>query len=427
MLDIRLIRRNPELVRESLEKRGDFEKIKLLDELLLKDKEWRELLSETDKLRNYRNVLTRNIGKLKKEGKDVSDLLKEAEQISAQIEQMEKKVRECKDEVDFMLKRLPNLIHESVPVGTDESDNVVIRVWGSPPTFNFPIKDHLDLALNLGIIEVERAAKIAGSRFFYLKGDAVNLEIALIRFALDKLTKKGWQVIEPPFMMRYKPYEGVTDLVDFEEMLYKIEGEDLYLIATSEHPIAAMFMDEVLISSNLPLKYVGVSPCFRKEAGAHGKDTKGIFRTHQFNKVEQFIFCLPEESWSLFEELIRNAEEIYQDLELPYRIVNVCSGELGAVAAKKYDLEVWMPAQGRYREVVSCSNCTDYQARSLNIRYREGEGKPPKGYVHTLNATALATGRTIVAILENFQQADGTVVIPKVLRPYMNGKEIISG
>lgn len=427
MLDIRLIRRNPELVRESLEKRGDFEKIKLLDELLLKDKEWRELLSETDKLRNYRNVLTRKIGKLKKEGKDVSDLLKEAEQISAQIEQMEKKVRECKDEVDSMLKRLPNLIHESVPVGTDGSDNVVIRVWGSPPTFNFPIKDHLDLALNLGIIEVERAAKIAGSRFFYLKGDAVNLEIALIRFALDKLTRKGWQVIEPPFMMRYKPYEGVTDLADFEEMLYKIEGEDLYLIATSEHPIAAMFMDEVLISSDLPLKYVGVSPCFRKEAGAHGKDTKGIFRTHQFNKVEQFIFCLPEESWNLFEELIRNAEEIYQDLELPYRIVNVCSGELGAVAAKKYDLEVWMPAQGRYREVVSCSNCTDYQARSLNIRYREGEGKPPKGYVHTLNATALATGRTIVAILENFQQADGTVVIPKVLRPYMNGKEIISG
>ncbi|MEM1990602.1 MAG: serine--tRNA ligase, partial [Candidatus Bathyarchaeia archaeon] len=227
--------------------------------------------------------------------------------------------------------------------------------------------------------------------------------------------------IEPPFLMRRKAYEGVIALSDFEENLYKIEGEDLYLIATSEHPIAAMFMDEVLMAEDLPIRFAGVSTNFRKEAGAHGRDTRGIFRTHQFNKVEQFIFCKPEESWILHEELLRNAEEIFQKLGLPYRVVNVCSGEIGAVAAKKYDLEVWMPAQGTYREAVSCSNCTDYQARRLNIKYREKPGEPPKGFVHTLNSTALATGRTIVAILENYQQEDGSVVIPEVLRKYMGG------
>jgi len=226
-------------------------------------------------------------------------------------------------------------------------------------------------------------------------------------------------------MMRGKPYEGVTDLGDFQEMLYKVEEEDLYLIATSEHPIAAMFMDEVLNINELPLKYVGVSACFRKEAGAHGKDTRGIFRTHQFNKVEQFIFCTPKDSWEIHEELIRNAEEIVQKLGLPYRVVNVCTGDIGTVAAKKYDLEVWMPAQNRYREIISCSNCTDYQARRLNIRYREKEGEAPKGFVHTLNSTAIATGRTIVAILENYQQKNGAVVIPKVLRSFMSGIERI--
>jgi seryl-tRNA synthetase len=274
-------------------------------------------------------------------------------------------------------------------------------------------------------MDVERAGKIAGARFFYLKKEGVLLDMALMSYALEEMVKKGFTPIEPPFLMRRKPYEGVIALSDFENDLYKVEGEDLYLIATSEHPMAAMYMNEVLKAEDLPIKLVGISPNFRKEAGAHGKDTRGIFRTHQFNKVEQFVFCKPEDSWKIHEELVMNAEELVQKLGLPYRVVNVCTGDIGKVAAKKYDIEAWMPAQNAYREIISCSNCTDYQARRLNIRYREKEGEPPKGFVHTLNSTALATGRTIVAILENYQQEDGSVVIPEVLRKYMMGIEKI--
>jgi len=320
---------------------------------------------------------------------------------------------------------LPNLLHESVPIGKDENDNVPIRKWGKIPKFDYPVRDHIDLALKLDIIDVERAGKIAGARFFYLKNEGVLLDMALMSFALEEMIKKGYKPIEPPFMMRRKPYEGVVSLSDFEDVLYKVEDEDLYMIATSEHPIAAMYMNEVLKEEDLPLKFVGLSTNFRKETGDHGKDTRGIFRTHQFNKVEQFIFCKPEDSWKMHEELIRNAEELAQKLDLPYRIVNVCTGDIGTVAAKKYDLEAWMPAQNAYREIISCSNCTDYQARRLNIKYREKEGAPPKGFVHTLNSTAIATGRTIVAILENYQQEDCSVVVPKVLRRYMGGVEKI--
>jgi seryl-tRNA synthetase len=247
-----------------------------------------------------------------------------------------------------------------------------------------------------------------------------------MRFAMEEMVNRGYTPIEPPYFMHREAYEGVTALGDFEDVLYKIENEDLYLIATSEHPMAAMLQNEVLTEQQLPLKLAGISACFRKEAGAHGKDTRGIFRTHQFNKIEQFIFCTPEQSWQLHEELLQNAENLIQKLELPYRVVNVCTGDIGTVAAKKYDIEAWMPAQNAYREIVSCSNCTDYQARRLNIRYREKEGAPTKGCPHTLNSTALATGRTIVAILENNQQADGTILIPKVLRKYMGNKETIS-
>jgi seryl-tRNA synthetase len=250
--------------------------------------------------------------------------------------------------------------------------------------------------------------------------------MALLAFAMEGLFKNGYTPIEPPYLMKREAYEGVTALSDFEDVLYKIENEDLYLIATSEHPMAAMFKDEVLKEEELPLKLAGISACFRKEAGVHGKDTRGIFRTHQFNKIEQFVFCTPEESWKLHEELVHNAEELVQKLGLPYRVVNVCTGDIGTVAAKKYDVEAWMPAQNAYREIVSCSNCTDYQARRLNIRYREKEGAPTKGLVHTLNSTAIATGRTIVAILENFQQEDGSIVVPKVLRKYMGDIEKIS-
>jgi seryl-tRNA synthetase len=313
-----------------------------------------------------------------------------------------------------------------VPVGKDENENVQMRTWGTIPKFSFPVKNHIDLGLNLDIIDVERAGKVTGSRFFYLKREGVLLDMALMSFAMEEITKKGYVPVEPPYLMRREPYEGVTALSDFEDVLYKIENEDLYLIATSEHPMAAMFMNEVLKGEDLPLKLAGISACFRKEAGAHGKDTRGIFRTHQFNKIEQFVFCKPEDSWKLHEELIQNAEELIQKLGLPYRVVNVCTGDIGTVAAKKYDIEAWMPAQNAYREIISCSNCTDYQARRLGIRYREKEGAPPKGFLHTLNSTAIATGRTIVALLENFQQEDGAIVVPKVLRRYMHDIEKIS-
>jgi seryl-tRNA synthetase len=350
----------------------------------------------------------------------------EAKEADGKITKLEKQVAEAEGKVHGYLMCIPNLLHETVPSGKDESDNVEIRRWGDIPKFAFPVKGHIDLGLNLNIIDVERAGKIAGARFFYLRRDAVLLDMALINFALEEISKKGYTPIEPPFLMRRRPYEGVVALSDFEDVLYKIQDEDLYLIATSEHPMAAMFMDEVLKAEDLPLKLVGVSANFRKEAGAHGKDTRGIFRTHQFNKVEQFVFSPPEDSWTIHEELIRNAEELVQKLGLAYRVVNVCTGDMGTVAAKRYDIEAWMPAQNSYREIISCSNDTDYQARRLNIRYREKEGASPKGFVHTLNSTALATGRTIVAIIENYQQKDGSVVVPEALRKYMGGTKKIA-
>ena len=425
MLDIKLIRENPELVRENLKRRGDPENLRMLDELIDCDRKWRQLLTELNELRHQRKTITMEIAALKKKGEDVGDRISKAKAVDAEITRLEKKVSDLEEKKHNLLMRLPNLLHESVPFGRDEHDNVPLRTWGEIPEFKFPVKDHIELGLSLDIMDIERAGKIAGARFFYLKNEGVLLDLALMNFALEEMIKKGFKPIEPPFLMRRKPYEGVVALSDFEESLYKIEDEDLYLIATSEHPMAAMYMNEVLKAEELPIKFVGVSANFRKEAGAHGKDTRGIFRTHQFNKIEQFVFCEPEQSWKIHEELIRNAEELVQKLGLPYRVVNVCTGDLGTVAAKKYDVEVWMPAQKAYREIISCSNCTDYQARRLNIKYREKEGEPPKGFVHTLNSTALATGRTMVAILENYQQEDGSVIIPEVLRKYMSGIERI--
>jgi seryl-tRNA synthetase len=426
MLDIKLIRDNPEFVKRNLMKRGKNENSKMLDELLDLDKEWRQNLAKLNGLRHERKLLTSEIAALKKTGKDASTKVEKAKPLDSRITSMGKKVTKAKEKTRDYLMQLPNLLHETVPVGKDENDNVQIRSWGNIPRFDFAVKNHIELGLDLDIIDIERAGKVAGSRFFYLRREGMLLDLALMSFALEEIAKKGYLPVEPPYLMRREPYEGVTALSDFEDMLYKIENQDLYLIATSEHPMAAMFMNEVLKEEELPLKLVGKSACFRKEAGAHGKDTRGIFRTHQFNKIEQFVFCKPEETWELHEELINNAEDLIQKLCLPYRVVNVCTGDIGTVAAKKYDIEVWMPAQNAYKEIVSCSNCTDYQARRLGIRYREKEGAPPKGFLHTLNSTAIATGRTIVAILENFQQEDGTVVVPEILRKYMGGIEKIS-
>ncbi len=423
MLDIKLIRENPKMVEENLKRRNDPEKLKMLHELIVTDNRRRELIQKIEALKKRRNEITREISALKAKGNAADSELKEARKTDSGIEIMDKELEQLNEKSRLLVMNLPNILHESVPVGKDDHDNVVVRTVGKPPEFGFEPKNHLDILLNLGMIEEERAANIAGRGFFYLKNELALLDLSIARYALDFLRNRGFTVVEPPFMIRRKPYEGVVSLQDFENVMYKIEGEDLYMIATAEHPLGAMFMNEVLLEKDLPVKFAGISPCFRKEIGAHGKYTKGLFRVHQFNKVEQFIFCRPEESWQLFEELQKNSEELYQSLGISYRIVNVCTGDIGSIAAKKYDIEFLM-ADGQYREIGSNSNCTDYQARRLGIRYKEKEGTPVKGFVHTLNNTALATSRTMVAIVEQFQQADGSVLIPKALQPYCGFRKL---
>lgn len=425
MLELKFIRSNPEIVRADLKKRGETEKLGWLDDLLIKDKKSRELTIELDRLRNRRNVISREISTLKKAGQDATSLQKEAANIPVQIKEAEAEVEAIREKVQFYLMRLPNILHESVPVGKDDTENVEVKKWGEPRKVAFELKNHGSLAVENGWADFERAAKISGAGFYFLKGQLVLLEMALQRFAMDLLVERGYTPITPPYMMNRTAYEGVTDLADFEKVMYKIDGEDEYLIATSEHPMAGMFSGEIFEEKDLPLKFAGMSPCFRREIGAHGLDTKGLFRVHQFNKIEQFIFCTPEQSWAFHEELLKNAEDVFQKLGLPYHVVSICTGDIGTVAAKKYDIEVWMPRESMYREVVSCSNCTAYQSVRLNIKVRDPKEFETKRYIHTLNSTAIATTRAIRAILENYQNEDGTVEIPKVLRPYMNGHDVL--
>ena len=419
MIDVKLLRETPDVIRADLRKRGMTDKLHLVDEAVAADTEWRNAKVQAEALRHDMNEVNRTIASLARGGKPIDQEQKKVREISRREEKHAKVQAERLQTLETILMELPNTLHDSVPVGKDDSENVTVRTWGAPVEFDFKPMDHIEVLTSLGMVDMERASRVAGARFFFLKGDAVRLEHAIMRYAIDLLAKKGFVPVEPPFMMRKAPYSGVTDLNDFGPVIYKIEGEDLYMIATSEHPLVAMHMDEILDGKELPLTYCGFSPCFRVEAGAHGKDTKGIFRTHQFYKVEQIAFARPEESWGLHEQLIANAEEIFQSLGLHYRVVNVCTGDMGTVAAKKYDLEAWMPVQGRFREMVSCSNCTDYQARRLRIRYRDKQSEATR-IVHTLNSTAVTT-RVLVAIAENFQQKDGTVRIPEVLSPYMGG------
>ncbi|MBI2660728.1 serine--tRNA ligase [Candidatus Woesearchaeota archaeon] len=421
MLDIKFIRNNPDVVKKDLQKRNDLEKVDWLSDLLKKDGEYRELLQENQQLRAKRNTITEDINQLRKQGKDISAKVKEAKELPEKIRETDEKIAILKDKIDNYLMRIPNILHESVPVGKDAAGNAVVREWGKKPKFNFELKPHGELLQEAGLANFEKAGKVSGNGFYYLMGDFARMELALANFAIDFLAKKGYTLVEPPLMLRRKPYEGVTDLKDFETMMYKIDGEDLLLIATSEHPIAALLMDETIEESQLPLKMAGWSPCFRKELGSHSIDTKGIFRVHHFNKIEQFIFCRPEDSWKFHEELLKNAETLFQKLKLPYRVVNICTGDIGIVAAKKYDIEAWMPRENMYREVVSCSNCTSYQAVRLNIRYAKGQDRE---FIHTLNSTAIATGRALRAIVEVYQQKDSTIKVPAVLQKYI-GKKVI--
>ena len=430
MLDIKLIRENPEMVRANLERRHQPEKLELLQQVADADKRWRELTADMNKLRRRRNEVSQEIAQAMKSGKDVSSLKFEAGKIPAELKVIESELEARQAFVKNGLMRLPNLLHESVPYGKDDKDNVVVKVWGEPPKFGFSPSSHAELSQNLGIADFERGAKVTGTGFYYLRNEMALLDYSIMRYAMDVLLSRGYSLIEPPYMIRRSFYEGVTDLSDFENVMYKIDDSEnakdpLYLIATSEHPMGAMLKDEILNADQLPVKMCGVSPCFRREIGSHGKYTKGIFRVHQFNKIEQFIFCLPEQSWALHEELQRNCEALYEGLGIHYRVVNVCTGDIGSIAAKKYDTEAWM-ADGEYREVGSNSNCTDYQARRLNTRYRMKEGQVPVGFVHTLNNTAIATSRTMIMILEQYQQSDGTIRVPKALQKYM-GMEVIEG
>jgi len=419
VLDVKLVREDPGAIISNLERRGALQKVPLVDEAVKADAEWRRFKTEVDKLRHKQNELTAQVAAMKKRGEPIEAKLKEVRSIPQEIEDLEAKLAERYARLNGILMSMPNMLHESVPAGKDETQSVAVRSVGKKPKFSFEPKHHIDLLAGLGMVDMERAAKVAGARFFFLKGDAVKLEHAIMQYALDFLREHGFTAVEPPFMLNRAAYEGVVNLEDFGPVIYKIEGEDLHLIATSEHPLVSMHMDEILEGSDLPIKYCGFSPCFRVEAGAHGKDTKGIFRVHQFYKVEQVIFCRPDESWKLHGELVSNVERIYQALEIPYRVIVLCSGDTGFMSAKTFDLEAWLPGQQNYREMASASNITDFQARRLLIRYREKQNAPT-ALVHTLNSTAVVT-RTLVALVENFQQKDGTVKIPEVLGPYMGG------
>ncbi|AAT43817.1 serine--tRNA ligase [Picrophilus oshimae] len=439
MIDIKLLRLNSEIFYKSCRDRG-FD-TRILDEFFELDNEWKENLKQLNNIKHDKNSITMEISRRIKSGDDINDLKLKVESLNIDIQRLEGRQNEIDVKRNEILRLIPNLLADDVPRCFGDENNRLVRYYGRARVFSDDVKyfiensgsgdyeeidyrpkSHVDLISELNLADIERAGKIAGARFYFLKNRLFKLELALINYAVDFLSQRGYTVLEPPFMINYKSMSGATDIETFKDTLYKIEGDDLYLIATAEHPIASMLQDEILMEDELPIRVSGVSPCFRREAGAHGKDTKGIFRVHQFNKIEQFVFCKPEDSWDFFDELVRNSEDIYKSLKIPYRVVNVCSGELGNLAAKKYDIEAWFPAQGKFREIVSASNDTDYQARSLNIKYRSRDGNR---FVHTLNSTAIATERILVAIMENFQDRNGKVIkIPEVLIPYTGFSEI---
>ncbi len=422
MLDIKFIRSNPDKVKKALKDRGmDFD----LDNLLSIDEKRRKILQEVEELRNKRNTVSQEIGKRKKQGEDASDLISEMKAVGEKIKSLEQELRDTIDKFNALVLEIPNIPHESVPVGEDENDNQVVKRWGDQTEFDFPAKCHWDLGEELGILDFDRAAKITGSRFVIYKGLGALLERALINFMLDLHIKEhGYTEVLPPFIVNETSMTATGQLPKFKEDLFKLEGWDYYLIPTAEVPVTNIHRDEILKEDDLPVKFVAYTPCFRSEAGSYGRDVRGIIRQHQFNKVELVKLSKPENSYEELESLLLDAEEVLQLLGIPYRVVVLCTGDLGFSAAKTYDIEVWLPGQKRYCEISSCSNFEDFQARRANIKYRPKGSKKSK-FVHTLNGSGLAVGRTVVAIMENYQQEDGSIVIPEALRPYMHGIEKI--
>jgi seryl-tRNA synthetase len=413
VLDLRAIRDDPEPARRALARRSP-ELADDLDRVLELDRERRRVTAEVEELRAEQNRASKAIGSA--EGEERERLIAEVRTVSQRLSEIEPALGSAEEQVRALLERLPNLPHQSVPEGETDEDNEVLREVGQPPDFGFEPRDHVDLGQSLGILDLDRAARVSGSRFVYLLDGAVMVQFALVRYCLDRLVARGFTPVVPPVLVREEAMYGTGFLPTDEAQIYVTRDDDLYLVGTSEVPLAALHQGELLEAETLPRRYVGYSSCFRREAGAHGKDTRGIFRVHQFDKVEMFSFTEPEASWDEHEFLLSCEEDLVQGLALPYRVTNVCTGELGASAAKKYDLEVWLPGQGRYRELTSCSNTTDYQTRRLGVRVRYEDGNRP---AHTLNGTACAIGRTLIALLENHQRADGSVELPEPLHQYL--------
>ncbi len=420
MLDARFVRENIDLFKKALEKRNY--KADISEFLSLED-ERLKLLRESEELRSRRNSVSEEIGKLKRQGRDAGSLMEEMKGVSERIKGIDETLKGIEERARLFLLNIPNIPHESVPVGKDEAENVEVRKWGRPRQFDFEPLNHWDIAETLDIIDFERGAKIAGARFSVMKGAGARLERALMNFMLDLNTAKGYKEIFPPILVNRESMTGTGQLPKFEMELFRIMDPEFYLIPTAEVPVTNIHRDEILREEQLPIYYTAYTPCFRREAGSYGKDVRGLIRQHQFNKVEMVKFVRPEESYSELEKLTANAEDILQKLGLPYRVIVLCTGDMGFSSAKTYDIEVWLPGQNKYREISSCSNFEDFQARRANIRFKR-EGKKGTEFVHTLNGSGLAIGRTAVAVLENYQQKDGTVVVPEALRPYM-GMEVI--
>lgn len=422
MIDLKDLRERPEIYKRNNKEKG--RDVKIVDKVLHVDQKWRHLKLQGDKLRAERNKISESINQAKKKKKNFKDLISKAQDIPKKLKELEEEEARVYKQLQQYLYEIPNLLHEKVPPGKSEKDNVVRKISGKKTKLTFKPRNHVDLLEQLDLADFDASAKVIGSGFYYLKNDLALLNRALINFATDVIIKKGYEYIEPPLMVNKKVAAAAGDLTAFKDALYKIEGQNAYLIPTAEHAILGMLSDKTIPEEKLPLKFFGYSMCFRKEIGSHGINEKGLWRTHQFNKIEQFIFCKPKDSWKLYEELRKNSEEIMKKLKLPYRITEASSGDIGDWKARSEDIEVWRPTTKDYGEVTSLSNCTDYQARDLNIR---GVNKHGERYIlHTLNNTALATSRIMVAIIENFQQKDGSIKIPAVLQKYMHGKKKIS-
>ena len=420
MIDINLVRENAKLVKENQKKKNKDDK--LVDEVLNLDNEWKKILKEVEELKRTRNKVSLEINEIRKKGKKADKEIKEMRKVVSEIGVKDLKANELLKKRDHYLGKIDNIMHEKVPQGKDESENKEIRKWGTKPKFDFKIKNHVELIEGLGMGDFDASAKSSGKGFYFLKGDLGMLNQALIQFAIEFMSGRGYTYIEPPLMLRKEILGGALDLEEFEKTVYSIDRDDLALIGTSEYSLLGMHVNSVI---EVPKKYFAYSMCFRKEVGAHGINEKGLWRTHQFNKVEQFVFCKPDESWKYFDEMAKNTEELVQALELPYRVLEICSGDLSAWKARSLDVEVWRPTLNEYGEIASLSNCTDYQSRNLGIKYVDEEMK--RHFVHTLNNTVIATSRIMVAILENFQTEKGTVRVPKILWPFMNGVKVLRG